>query len=249
MIFLESVAYIKHRSSHRLLIKLKQFSYLSTVHAMVVRKVLIVVVVVMVVVFVMVVVVVVVMVMMNPKADCSCLCLAFSDQPADWRSGGFWSAVSPLVIFIWLHHQLSAVDRRGAAVHDGWAAQMRGIGVAMLVLMVAVMVMVVVVLVVAGLLVMLHRNSPDAIQPYVLQEALQAGQRDGAIFSISGRSNGNSSHHKGTIPIRHSCVLSQNVRPEGTTTAQRLINSSVSSAPTGRVPNQVLFFQQCRTTF
>lgn len=55
----------------------------------------------------------------------------------------------------------------------------------MVVMVVAFVVVVVVVGMVSGLLVMLHHNSPHATQPHALKEALQPGQRDGAVFSIS----------------------------------------------------------------
>lgn len=54
-----------------------------------------------------------------------------------------------------------------------------------MVVMVVAFVVVVVVGMVSGLLVMLHHNSPHATQPHALKEALQPGQRDGAVFSIS----------------------------------------------------------------
>lgn len=54
-----------------------------------------------------------------------------------------------------------------------------------MVVMVVAFVVVVVVGMVSGLLVMLHHNSPHATQPHTLKEALQPGQRDGAVFSIS----------------------------------------------------------------
>lgn len=60
----------------------------------------------------------------------------------------------------------------------------------MVVMVVAFVVVVVVVGMVSGLLVMLHHNSPHATQPHALKEALQPGQRDGAVFSISVRFNG-----------------------------------------------------------
>lgn len=59
-----------------------------------------------------------------------------------------------------------------------------------MVVMVVAFVVVVVVVMVSGLLVMLHHNSPHATQPHALKEALQPGQRDGAVFSISVRFNG-----------------------------------------------------------
>lgn len=55
----------------------------------------------------------------------------------------------------------------------------------MMVMVAFVMVLVMVVVMVAWLLVVLHTNIPDAIQPHVLQETLQTSQRDGSIFSIS----------------------------------------------------------------
>lgn len=51
-------------------------------------------------------------------------------------------------------------------------------------LVVMVMVVVLFVAVVARELAMLHRDGPDAVEPNALQEAMQPGQRDGAVFPI-----------------------------------------------------------------
>lgn len=77
--------------------------YLCTAQALVVMKVL--------------VCGVLTMIMMVPEVLCSGLALVFCDQPG--RSGRFWSAVLSLLLFIWLHPQLSAVPGRRADVLYG----------------------------------------------------------------------------------------------------------------------------------
>lgn len=169
----------------------KLMSYLCTVHTLVAGKIL-----------VYMAIVVVVFMVPPADCSCLCLALSLqsgSSCPGAFlpcRTRLFPPAILSLIISIWFHHQLSAVRRRGARLHRRSGLPVVRVVVAVLIFgdfgglwdlsglwVVAVMVMVVMVLValvlvvvmvvvVAWLLVMLHRNGPDAIQAHVLQETL-----------------------------------------------------------------------------